>query len=263
MMLAACSGEKHEVPAEENASPDTGKVEGAADTAIAETPTPPQAADKLFDDFIYAFMKNDHFQLSRISFPLANIVDGRNHPIQRQQWKHDYMFSREDFYTMIFDNKAGEEAEKDSAVHDVTVEWVYLDRNRVKQYIFKKENGAWMLTGLNSHALSKNENSEFYRFYNRFANDSVFQRAHISNPFAFSTYDTDNFEDIEGVLDVDQWVDFRPELPRHVITNINYGQAYRPTGYRILMLNSLSGGMNCTLEFKKRKGEWMLVRLEN
>lgn len=262
-MLAACSGEKRETAPEKETSRDTAAMEMPADTADATAATPPRAADKLFDDFIYAFMKNDRFQRDRIKFPLANYVDGRNRPIAEKQWKHDYMYSRDDIYTMIFDDEAALDAEKDTAVHDVTVEWVYLDKDRVKQYHFKKNNGMWQLVSLNSHALEKNGNSEFYLFYRRFVTDSTFQHDHISNPFAFSTYDSDNFENIEGVLDVDQWIDFRPELPQHVITNINYGQAYRPTAERILVLNSLSGGMNCTLKFSKHHGEWMLTRLEN
>ena len=115
-MLAACSGEKRETAPEKEASRDTAAMEMPADTADDVAVLPPRAADKLFDDFIYAFMKNDRFQRDRIKFPLANYVDGRNRPIAEKQWKHDYMYSRDDIYTMIFDDEAALDAEKDTAV---------------------------------------------------------------------------------------------------------------------------------------------------
>lgn len=263
LLFAACSGKKQENPPENVPERDTLACTAAIDTPVVAETEPPRTADKLFDDFIYGFMKNKKFQLGRIKFPLANWVDGKNKPIAREAWKYDYMYSRQDIYTMIFNDEKSLDSEEDTSVHNVTVEWVYLEKERVKQYIFQKENGLWMLTALNQHALSRNENSDFYTFYRHFANDSTYQLSHIQDPFSFSTYDTDSFQDIEGVLDAAQWADFRPELPKDVITNINYGQVYRDTGRRILVVCSLSGGMNCKLEFHKKGKKWILVHLEN
>ena len=47
------------------------------------------------------------------------------------------------------------------------------------------------------------------------------------------------------------------------MTNINYGQSYRSSTKRILMLCSPSGGMGCNLTFEKKDGEWLLTKLEN
>lgn len=224
---------------------------------------PPKAADGLFDDFIYSFMKNTRFQLERTEFPLSNIVDGVDKPIARKDWKHDRLFSILDTYTVIFDSEQSAKAQKDTLLDKVVVEWVYLDKKRVKQYHFAKYKGQWRLTRLEQHDLSKNVNSDFYEFYRRFSTDLSYQAKHVMSPFNFKTQDFDNFQTIEGVLEVDQWPDYRPNLPKGTITNINYGQRYGNAKRRVLMICSPSGGMGCSLTFIRKNGKWMLEKLEN
>ncbi len=232
----------------------------AADSAAAD---PPRAADGLFDDFVYSFMRNARFQRERIAFPLHNRTDGTDAPIAEKDWRFDRMYSRQDTYTLIFDSEASVKAEKDTSLSHVIVEWVYLDKRRVKQYVFDKTGGLWRLTAIERHALEKNVNADFYDFYARFSTSAAFQAAHIRNPFAFKTYDSDGFQTIEGVLDVEQWPDYRPALPAHTITNINYGQSYGDKRRRVLMLCSQSGGMGCLLSFERHGKSWRLTRLEN
>ena len=226
-------------------------------------PEPPRAADGLFDDFIYSFMRNPRFQMARTDFPLPNIVDGTNHPIPRSSWQFDRLYSKQDVYTIIFDNAKSIKAEKDTSLHRVVVESVYLDQKRIKQYLFHKINGLWRLTGLNTHRMSKNINSDFYEFYRQFSSSPRFQSLHITDPFKFKTYDSDNFQTIEGLLDVSQWPDYRPSLPKGTITNINYGQSYGNARRRVLMLCSPSGGMGCSLTFIRSGNTWLLEQLEN
>lgn len=230
---------------------------------VRTEPEPPVAADGLFDDFVYSFMRNQRFQLERIDFPLPNFIDGKNEPIAKHKWKFDSMYMHQDVYTLIFDGEKSVSAEKDTAVNQVVVEWVYLHRQRVKQYHFAKENGIWRLKKLDTHALGKNPNHDFYVFYNRFSTDKNYQNSHILNPFHFKTYDYDNFQTLEGLLDVTQWPDYRPFLPQGTITNINYGQHYRNSQKRVLLICSPSGGMGCSLTFIRQGKEWMLSRLDN
>lgn len=260
LMLAACGGSKVSDPQVERADTVTADSSQQMEASDSE---PPYAADGLFDDFVYSYMANRAFQLERTDFPLPNRVDGKNHPIARKDWKHDWLYKNQDVYTMILDGEQSLHAEKDTAVKQVTVEWVYLDQKRVKQYLFKKRQGQWHLTGLDSHSLRRNENSDFYHFYRQFSSDPAYQLKHIENPFRFKTYDYDNFQNLEGLLDVNQWQDFKPVLPQRVITNINYGQSYANSPQRVLMICSLSGGMGCSLTFTHKKGTWMLESLEN
>lgn len=223
-----------------------------------------QATDGLFDDFAYIFMHNADFQKSRIHFPLPNKEDGINRPIASKDWKFNRLYSHLDAYTLLLDGEKSDVAEKDTMVQQVVVEWVYLKKKRVKQYIFKKTDGRWMLTAIDSHPLANNVNSDFYHFYRRFVTEADYQKQHIANPFAFATYDPYSEQRIDGVLDRDQWSDFRPELPTDVLTNINYGQSYADSSCRVFMICSASGGMGCSITFKRQgKMGWMLTKLEN
>lgn len=261
--LLACSC-RNDKPIREGSMQDSASTQAQIDSAMADSlATPPQAADGLFDDFIYAFMRNRKFQLERTDFPLTYLIDETNHPIAKSQWKHDRLYSQSGTYTLIFDSEKDISAEKDTALKHVVVEWVYLSQKRVKQYHFDKSNGQWRLTRIEQHDLSKNINSDFYTFYARFATDKAFQRRHILDPFQFKTHDFDNFQTIEGVLDVDQWPDYRPKLPQGTITNINYGQHYGNRRTRVLMICSPSGGMGCALTFIRKGNTWMLKKLEN
>lgn len=224
---------------------------------------PPKAADGLFDDFIYSYMRISRFQRERTVFPLPNVVDGINRPIDKKDWKTDRLYKNKDVYTMIFDSERSIKAEKDTSLHHVIVEWVYLNKKRVKQYVFDKIDGLWMLTSIQNHDLSENINSDFYDFYHRFSSNVSYQRTHVCNPFKFKTYDSDNFQYIEGLLDVAQWQDYRPALPTGTITNINYGQTYGDAKRRVLVICSQSGGMGCSLTFVRKNKVWMLEKLEN
>lgn len=236
---------------------------GADSLGADSLAAPPKAADGLFDDFVYSFMRNRRFQLERTDFPLPNVVDGVDKPIARAAWKFDPLYVKQDVYTLIFDSEQSIKAEKDTSLKHVVVEWVNLDRHRVKQYLFDKVDGQWRLTGLQTHDLSKNVNSDFYAFYRRFATNLAFQARHIADPFHFNTHDFDNFQTIEGVMDASQWPDYRPELPHGTITNINYGQSYGNARRRVLMICSQSGGMGCSLTFVRSGKSWKLEKLVN
>ncbi len=264
LLVAGCQERKDASDVTEDTA-QVKRVETAVtdDVEVQLQQEPPAAVDRLFDDFIYSFMRDPKFQMARIAFPLANYVDGVNQPINQKNWEFDPIYSQSDTYTMIFDSESSVNKEKDPKLKHVEVEWVYLKRGRVKQYIFDKVDGRWMLVRLNAQELLHNANSDFYAFFHRFATDRSYQLAHIENPFEFKTYDSDSFQVIEGLLDVAQWPDYCPTLPGDVMTNINYSQTYRGKNSRVLVLTSPSAGMSCTLVFKKKRAEWMLVGFEN
>lgn len=261
-----CRG-KVETPAEEiiAALADTVPSDSVAEDSVKDTIeiTPPKKADELFNDFVYAFMKNRRFQRSRIVFPLAYTVDGVRRSINRKEWKFDRMFSNREVYTLIFDSRKGMRMAKDTSLRHVLVEELDLEANRVKRYTFRRTESEWQLTALDEAPMEESANSEFYAFYRNFADDADFRQAHIVNPLEFTTLDEDTFQPIKGIITPDQWPDFGPELPTREITNILYGQSYRNSALRLLTISSISGGMTCTLTFKREGEEWMLVKLDN
>ena len=268
LLLISCKG-KTDLPEEEVEAvrTDSAAIDSTTTTdsiAEMEIEAPPKKADELFDDFVFAFMKNQYFQKQRIDFPLSYTVDDEKTRIRRKDWTFDRMYSMEEVYTLIFDSAKGEEKAKDTTLRSVTVEEINIETFRTKAYNFKKREGEWRLVGISELNLDDSENSDFYSFYHQFAPDPDFQLHHIASPLTFSTYDTDSFEVVDGVISPEQFKDFAPELPKTKITNILYGQTFKNSRLRILSIRALSGGMESNMQFEKNdEGEWMLTRLDN
>ena len=223
----------------------------------------PKSADELFDDFLYSFTASRKYQKKRILFPLKVTTYGAASKIENKDWHFDRLYQNRDTYTVLFSREKDMRLEKDTSLKSVTVEWIYLKEKRVKQYFFNKINGQWFLTEIMKTALSSHPNSKFFHFYEKFATDSLLQRHSMSEPLTFVTYDEDTSETIEGYVDKDQWFAFRPELPRDIITNINYGQSFKNKNKRVLVIKGVANSMQSILTFKEESGEWNLIRFEN
>jgi hypothetical protein len=66
-----------------------------------------------------------------------------------------------------------------------------------------------------------------------------------------------------GFIDVDQWFEFAPELPRDVLTNIRYGQEYADLRRVIMQMRGISNGLQIELSFVREGDSWRLVGYEN
>ncbi len=225
----------------------------------------PKNADELFDDFIYNYAANEKLQKARTVFPLPYIKEGEQSFIEEKDWKHDYLFTKEVYYTLLYDKEEDMDLETKVSIDSVTVEWIYLDTREIRQYHFKRMEGLWKLNMLEHHSTLKDENEEFLEFFYQFSNDSIFQRKHIHSPLKFVTPDPDDeFQILETTLELDQWFAFRPILPTTRMTNINYGQTYSKKSRRkIIDLRGIGNGFNNTLVFKRISGEWKLIRFED
>lgn len=259
--LQAC---RKEAPAAVEATPLNDSIsEMVSDSDTIVEDAPPAAADGLFADFIYDFMRRQQFQLSRVTFPLPVKKDGKEERIAREAWKFDHLYAHQDIYTIMYDNPKNLQADKDTTLTHVTVEMIQFKQGTVRQYIFNKKRGQWMLTAIDEHALSSTTDKDFLAFYQKFATNTDYQHAHIKNPFEFKTYDYDSFQELEGILDAAQWVDYRPDMPTSLMANIRYGEAQPQSKFRALAIISISAGMGCTMEFHRQSKGWMLTRLEN
>lgn len=235
----------------------------ATDSLVQSEPEPPLAADGLFDDFIFNFMRNKRFQLERVRFPLPCMTDSVVHLVRRDQWKHEKLYSTADIYVMLFDDAASLNTPKDTAVKVVVVEMFDFKKNRVRDFRFHKQRGAWQLVALWDHTINQGANADFDTFYRRFVTDAVYRRKHVTTPFALTITDPDTFETLQGTADAAQWDDYAPEMPREGIVNVNYAQRYAATGQRVLLVSSTDGSLTSTITFKKRGSQWYATRLEN
>ena len=126
------------------------------ETIIAETPMP-KAADELFDDFFFNFAANGKLQKKRIKFPLP-VIRRDTTFIKATAWKTEHFFMHQDYYTLIFDNARQMNVVKDTTIHHVIVEKIYLKRHFVKQYLFDRMYGKWMMTAIRYEGMRKNRN---------------------------------------------------------------------------------------------------------
>ena len=229
---------------------------------ISDTPMP-KAADELFDDFFFNFAANRKLQRKRIHYPLPIYRDGKvKKYIQKGQWKIDNFFMRQDFYTLIFDNIQQMQVVKDTSIDHVVVEKVYFKKQLVKQYLFNRINGQWMMTSINYQPLYQNMNASFLKFYQNFVTDSAYQVHSVNDPLMFTGPDPDDdFGTMTGTLAPEQWPSFAPQLPSGLIYNIIYGQKYAESNQKIFVVRGIANGLETELTFKKRGGKWKLTKL--
>ncbi len=230
---------------------------------IEETPMP-KAADELFDDFLFNFAASRKLQRQRVHFPLPVYRNGKViKQIEKRQWKMEHFFMRQDYYTLIFDNRKQMNLVKDTTIDHVVVEKVFYKTNTVQQFLFNRINGQWLMTSINYKPMYANMNASFLKFYGSFATDSAFQAEHLHNPVKFIGPDPDDdFSTMTGDIEPETWPAFAPQLPSGMIYNIIYGQKYTESSQKIFVIRGIANGLETLLTFKKIGGKWMLTKLE-
>jgi len=267
-LLASCGGKKIHVTEE------TELISNDTLVAIAPPEQEPEEekvdvstrVDELFDDFIWNFASNERLQRRRVRFPLPVITQEGTNLVERNDWQHDHLFSEQSTYTLMFDKDSDFDFEGDTSLNSAEVDWIYLDSRMRQRYFFERDKGVWMLDSISLMPLSAiDDASGFLSFYSRFANDSIYQLDHLSNPIEFVTLDPDDeFSILETTLGITQWFAFKPELPVDRLTNINYGQANDGRSRRkILKVNGFQDGTSIILYFRKRGGEWEMYKFED
>ena len=268
--MLSCVGGKKNADTQEDALPvDT--MAFMADTLdleeVEEEPIVPASADESFADFLYNFALDERLQLRRILFPLPYYTDSRKDSILKEDWKHDPLFSQQEFYTMLYDHLDDAELEKDTASTSVRIEWIDLKGRKLKRYYFERLYGWWKLEAIDDATMPKEENGQedFYEFYERFANDSLFQAERVVDPLPFVAPDPDDdFNILETTIQKEQWFAFQPKLPGEFLTNVNYGQRLDGNSRtRVIELRGFGNGFCNTLYFRCRNGEWKLTRFED
>lgn len=240
------------------------KADTLQEAEVKEEPKP-MVADELFDDFIFNYASDDALQRQRTVFPLPYYDRDTPLKIEADFWKHDYLFTKENCYTLLFDKEEDMDMVGDTTLTSVQVEWIFLKTRMVKRYFFERKRGMWMLEAINLREMEKGENEDFVEFYTRFVRDSVYQSKHISHPLQFITIDPDDeFSILETTLDVDQWYAFRPVMPTDRLSNINYGQKNEDlSDTKILKVNGIGNGYSNIFYFRKRGKGWELYKYED
>lgn len=265
-LMLSCKG-RQTAPAEEPTAETTASASAdttAADSLeelIAETPMP-QAADELFDDFLFNFVANKKLQLERVLFPLMTTRNGDTTQMRREDWQIERFFMRQGYYTLLFGSQGEMAMMNDTSLTEAVVEKIYFNTGAVIQYQFRRLRGAWMLTQVDTQPLSANPNASFLQFYHQFATDSAFQNQSLEETVQFVGPDPDDdFEQMEGILTPDTWSAFAPELPDKMLYNIVYGPRKPRTDRMIFMLRGIANGLEMELTFRRHGDKWRLAKM--
>ena len=226
---------------------------------LSEIPTP-KAMDELFDDFLFNFAANKKVQKARIIFPLTVHKGDKDEQIDKNKWEMERFFMHQGYYTLWFDNDAQMELAKDTSINQAIVEKIQLKKDLVKDYVFNRIRGAWMLREIRETKIAENINASFLAFYQKFSSDKAFQVKSLNSLVKFVGPDPDDdFNMMEGLITPDTWEAFAPELPKKTIYNIIYGEPKSMDNEKIFILRGISNGQEVELRFKK-VGERCLLR---
>ncbi|MBQ8155275.1 MAG: DUF4348 domain-containing protein [Prevotella sp.] len=265
LLMFSCTGGK----TQSNEEPQTDSVADTIDSVVmdtleqllVETPTP-KAMDELFDDFFFNFAANKKLQLSRIIFPLTVNKPDKKESIEKKSWSNERFFMRQGYYTLLFDNDEQMKLMKDTSINQAVVEKIQLKKNFVKDYVFNRIRGAWMLREINEMPIDKNVNASFLSFYKKFVSDKDFQLKSINKTVSFVGPDPDDdFNTMEGIITPDTWEAFAPQLPEKTIYNVIYGQMTPTDNEKIFIMRGIANGLEMELRFKKVGGRWLLMKM--
>lgn len=265
LLMLSCTGKQ----AQRVEEPMTDSVADTVDSVpmdtleqlLAEIPTP-KAMDELFDDFFFNFAANKKVQKARIIFPLTVHKSDKDEQIEKNKWKMDRFFMHQGYYTLIFNNDEQMQMSKDTSINQAIVERIQLKKNQVKDYVFSRIRGAWMLREIREMKIEDNINASFLAFYQKFVTDKAFQVKSLNSLVKFVGPDPDDdYNMMEGLITTDTWEAFAPQLPSKTIYNIIYGEPKSVGNDKIFILRGISNGQELELRFKKVGERWLLMKM--
>ena len=270
--MCACGGGKNksettEAVVVEVDSTITMEDSASDDEWIDEEPELPEKADESFDDFLYNFLVDSQLQITRIVFPLPYYTDDHKDSITNETWEYDQIFSGLESYAVLFDRQSDMELEKDTSQVSIKIDRRDMKSHRLKRYYFERIKGEWMLEAIDDAVIPSvdSESEDFFSFYERFVNDSLFQTERVVDPLPFVTIDPDDeFHVLETTLEKGQWFAFQPTLSKDVLAHIYYGQRLSEnSSTRIMEFKGVGNGFYNVLYFQRRNGLWKLIKFED
>ena len=265
LLMFSCTGNKTQRAEEPQADSVADTVEvspiDSLEQLIGETPTP-KAMDELFDDFVFNFAANKKLQMDRVVFPLTVRKGDKTETIDKKKWEMERFFMRQGYYTLLFDNEKQMQLMKDTSINQAIVEKIMLKKNAVKDYIFNRIRGAWMLREVREMTISENMNASFLEFYQQFVSDKAFQVKSLNSMVTFVSPDPDDdFSMMEGIITPDTWEAFAPDLPSKLLYNIIYGQPEPVGNEKIFILRGIANGLEMELRFRRVNNRWLLMKM--
>lgn len=210
-------------------------------------------ADELFDDFFYNFISDVQFQRERTDYPM------KKH--KGSIFEH---FSTQDFFSVIYEHDRDLALLKDTTLRKVGVEWIYLDSMVIDRFNFRKIDGEWLLVTRSEYAMDSTLNADFFDFYERFVNDTIYQKESLGDGVTFSIPASEGDDAIDSIVTAETWTDFcaDKQLFNPVLVNIDYGQKLEADNKRDILFHGFSNGVSIEFRFEKEDKRWLLKSIE-
>ena len=265
LLMFSCTGGKTQVAEEPMADSVADHADSVAmdslEQLIVDTPTP-KAMDELFDDFVFNFAANKKLQLTRVIFPLSVQKSDKSEKIEKKHWQMERFFMRQGYYTLFFNDEQQMALMKDTSITQAIVEKIQLKKDVVKDYVFNRIRGAWMLREIRETPVDENADASFISFYKQFVTDKAFQLKSLNKTVTFVGPDPDDdFNTMEGLVTADTWEAFAPQLPSKMIYNIIYGKPQQAGNEKIFILRGIANGLEMELRFKRVNNRWLLMKM--
>lgn len=262
VFLTSCGQGKKEAQLAETAELDSIMSEMPDTLELFDEKEPPKTVDELFDDFFFTFASDARFQNQRIRFPLRFEDENAEIRLTKEDWRNYNRFGQQEFYSVIYENEQDLALQKDTAVHEVSVQWIYLQDQYVEKYNFKRiPEGQWVLFNIEKQEVNDTQNGEFVTFYSKFVADSIYQRSCLKTPIHLRMTQEEDMEESESELSADGWFEMKGDMPipKDVLVNIDYGQQCTETNKKNVLMEGVSNGLFMEFKFEKIGGDWKLV----
>ena len=265
LILTSCGQSKKEAQLAEEAELDSIMNESPDTLQLFEEKELPKAVDELFDDFFFTFASDARFQNQRIRFPLRFKDEDAELKLTKEDWHNYNRFGQQEFFSVIYEREKDLALQKDTAVHEVGVQWIYLQDGYVEKYNFKRiPQGQWVLFNIEKRDVEQTPNGDFVKFYSQFVADSVFQRSCLVTPIHLHAKPQDDEEESDTELSADDWFEMKSDMPipKDVLVTIDYGQQSTDGNKKNLLMEGVSNGLFMEFKFEKIAGEWRLYGIE-
>lgn len=265
LYLASCGQSKKEAQLAEEAELDSIMNEKSDTLMLFEETELSKAVDELFDDFFFTFATDVRFQNQRIRFPLRFDDDEAQIRLSKEDWHRYNRFGQQEFYSVIYERDEDLALQKDTAVHEVSVQWIYLQDGYVERFNFKRiPEGQWVLFNIEKQEVLDTPNGDFVSFYSKFIADSVYQRSCLSTPIRMQIPQQEDAEAENSDISADEWFQMKSDMPfpTDILVNIDYGQQCSASSHKNLLMEGVSNGLFLNFKFEKVGGDWKLTTIE-
>ena len=267
LLMLSCGGSEHGVtgviPESDTLYADSIEMLAKDDTLeLFEEEVLPESADELFDDFFFNYASDATFRKSRTRCGEQVAVDSAyaDSVISGGAFRE---LSVRDFYTVIYEREDELAFQKDTSLTEVVVERVDLDSGAVEQFVFKRNNGMWIMCEVASVSVDDTPNADFMAFYSSFSADTIECLNSVAKPLRFVMSADDSDEDEVVELELSEWAELSSDLPlpSRELINVNYGQTCISNNNKLLLVVGVSNGLSLRYRFMKQGGKWMLVEV--